>query len=402
MNRFRFLTAGESHGQALTAIIEGIPAGLELSESDIAAELRRRQRGYGRGGRMKIEKDRATILSGVRYGKTLASPIALLIENRDWLNWVNKMSVEPVAEAVEKLQMPRPGHADFAGMIKYRHDDLRNILERSSARETAVRVAVGAVARRFLSEFGIHIYGHVTRIGGIDSSRSALSLLSGPADQKFERLQNWRRLMDSVEACPVACADPVAAQQMVSAIDEAQIRGDSLGGAFEIVALNVPVGLGSHVHWDRRLDGLIGWAMLSINAMKGVEIGIGDQVSQLPGSRVHDEIFYNKTNGYHRLSNHAGGIEGGMSNGEPIIVRVIMKPLPTLASPLQSVDAVTLEPKSAFRERSDVCAVPAAVVVAEAMLAITLADSLMEKLGGDSIAEMQERFKELPHVPLGW
>jgi len=402
MNRIRFLTAGESHGRALTTIIEGIPAGLEISEEFIERELKRRQRGYGRGGRMKIESDRAQILSGVRYGKTLGSPISLLIENKDWPNWTVKMSITPVENPAEPLQMPRPGHADFAGMVKYQQDDLRNILERSSARETAMRVAVGAVAKKLLAEFGIKIFGHVLRIGPVCSSLSALNFLIGKKAKDPQTRSEWEAIMQQVEQSPVACADAAAVEKMISAIDQAKEKGDTLGGLIEVGATGVPVGLGSHVHWDRRLDGQIANAIMSINAIKAVDIGLGQGVAEIPGSQVHDQLYYEPEVGYYRSNNNAGGIEGGMSNGEPIVVRAAMKPLPTLASPLHSVDVATLESRQAFHERSDACAVPAAVVVAEAMLAIVLADALCTKLGGDSIAEMQKHFQGLPNVPLGW
>ena len=399
MNKIRFLTAGESHGQALMTILEGIPAGLDLTSKDIEDQLRRRQRGYGRGDRQKIEQDKAKIMTGVRYGKTLGSPIGLLLENKDWPNWTEKMSVEPVQNPVGPLQMPRPGHADFAGMVKYRHDDLRNILERSSARETAMRVAAGAVARKLLAEFGIEIFGQVIQIENIKSSKTALDVLSG---HHKDRVDHWRELLQQAEQSPVACADKQAESDIMARIDAAAEKGDTLGGIYEIVALNVPVGLGSHVHWDRRLDAWIAMAMMGINAMKSVEIGLGKGVADIPGSQVHDELFYKEPEGYYRLRNAAGGIEGGMSNGEPIIVRVAMKPLPTLSSPLRSVDAGSKMSKQAFRERSDVCAVPAAVVIAEAMLAIVLANALVDKIGGDSIAEMKIHYNGLPHVPLGW
>jgi chorismate synthase len=402
MDRIRFLTAGESHGQALVTVVEGLPAGLNLNEKAIERDMQRRQRGYGRGGRMKIEKDRARILSGVRYGSTLGSPVALLLENRDWVNWTEKMAVEFREDRVDALQMPRPGHADFAGMVKYRQDDLRNILERSSARETAMRVAVGAICRTFLATFGIRIYGHVIQIGSVSSNYTALSELSGKAARQSDTLERWAHTLDTVEAAPMACADPSAESEMIKLVDDAAERGDTLGGTYELVATGVPVGLGSHVHWDRRLDGIIAGAMLSINAMKSVDIGIGRKVADRPGSQVHDELFFDPEMGYYRSSNHAGGIEGGMTNGEPVVVRVSMKPLPTLSRPLQSVDAGSRQPRQAFRERSDVCAVPAAVVVGEAMLAIVLANALCEKLGGDSMPEMLGRFRELPHVPLGW
>ncbi len=402
MNKIRFLTAGESHGQALNTIIEGIPAGLELYETDIAKELKRRQRGYGRGGRMQIEKDYAKILSGVRYGRTLGSPISLLIENKDWPNWVEKMSVEPVENPVPKLQMPRPGHADFAGMVKYQHDDLRNLLERSSARETAMRVAAGAVARKLLSEFNIRIYGHVIRIGSVESETTAMDLLTGPKSRFEKQLQTWEQMMAVAEKSELACFDEKATQKMIPIIDAAKERGDTLGGIFEIVAVNVPVGLGSHIHWDRKLDGAIAGAMMSINAMKSVEIGLGAGVAEIPGSRVHDQIYYDEKDSFYRNTNHAGGVEGGMSNGEPIIVRVAMKPIPTLSQPLNSVDVGTKQAKQAFSERSDVCAVPAATVVGEAMLALVLANALCDKVGGDSVAEMKRNAGGLPSVPLGW
>ncbi len=395
MDKIRFLTAGESHGQALNTIIEGLPSGLELSAEDIAEQLRRRQRGYGRGGRMQIEKDRAEILSGVRYGKTLGSPISLLIYNKDWPNWTEKMSVDPVETPIPKLQMPRPGHADFAGMVKYRIDDLRNILERSSARETTMRVAAGAVARRMLKAFGINIYGHVVRIGRVASSFSAVSLTRQTPETEIAAL------FQKAEDSPMACADEQTSKDMMALVDEAKEKGDSLGGLYEVVATGLPVGLGSHVHWDRKLDAHIAYAMMSINAMKSVEIGMGRGVSEVFGSQVHDEIFYE--NGHFiRNHNHAGGIEGGMSNGEPIVVRVAMKPLPTMSTPLRSVDVGTRLPKDAHYERADSCAVPAAVVVGEAMLSLVLANALVDKIGGDSIDEMRKHFDTLPKAPLDW
>lgn len=396
MNKIRFLTAGESHGQALNTIIEGLPAGLPLSEDYIAQQLKRRQRGYGRGGRMDIEKDRAQILTGVRYGQTLGSPISLLIYNKDWPNWTHKMSVTPVEDPVDKLQMPRPGHADFAGMVKYRIDDLRNILERSSARETTMRVAAGAVARRLLEEFGINIYGHVLRIGAAATNFSAVNFTQQTPQSELEEY------FAKAEKSPVACADEKAEKAMIDLIDEGKEKGDSLGGVYEVVATGLPIGLGSHVHWDRKLDAHIAYAMMSINAMKSVEIGMGRGVGEVFGSQVHDEIFYDETKGFNRPRNHAGGVEGGMTNGEPVVVRVAMKPLPTMPSPLQSVDVNTKQPKEAHYERADVCAVPAAVVVAEAMLSLVLANALVDKIGGDSVAEMRTRFEDLPNAPLEW
>ncbi|MBN1466096.1 chorismate synthase [candidate division KSB1 bacterium] len=392
----RFLTAGESHGRALVTIVEGVPAGLPLSEEYIAAQLERRQRGYGRGGRMKIERDRARILTGIRYGRTLGSPISLLLDNKDWPNWTHKMSVTAVEDPVDKLQMPRPGHADFAGMVKYRTDDLRDILERSSARETAMRVAAGAIARRLLAEFQIKIWGHVVRIGSAATDFSASSFTRQAPQRELETF------FSRAEKSPVACADRVAEEKMIALIDQGKEKGESLGGLFEVVATGCPVGLGSHVHWDRKLDAHIAAAMMSINAIKSVEIGLGRDVAHLFGSQVHDEIFYDETKGFHRIRNHAGGIEGGMSNGEPIVARLAMKPLPTMSTPLRSVDLATKQAREAHYERADVCAVPAAVVVAEAMLAIVLANALIDKIGGDSLSEMQEHFKGLPNAPMEW
>lgn len=402
MNRFRYLTAGESHGPALTTIVEGVPAGLELSEENIRIDLARRQRGYGRGGRMKIEKDYAQIKSGVRYGLTLGSPISLFLENKDWPNWLNRMSAVPVEDSAEALQMPRPGHADYAGMVKYRTKDLRNILERSSARETTMRVAVGAIAKKVLAEFGINITSHVIRIASVVSPVSALNKTSGLVGGQNYDIRKWQNIIKSAEGSEMACADETTTKKMMALVDAAQESGDSLGGQFEVVATGVPVGLGSHVHWDRRLDGIIAMAMISINAMKAVEFGIGTQVGEIPGSQVHDELFYDDAAGYYRGSNKAGGFEGGMTNGEPVIIRVSMKPLPTLTTPLRSVDTGTKKAKQAFRERADVCAVPAAAVVGEAMLAIVLVDAMLEKIGGDSIDEMKQTFRNLPHVPMGW
>jgi chorismate synthase len=399
MDKIRFLTAGESHGQALTVILEGCPAGLNLNEEHIQQQLQRRQRGYGRGGRMQIERDQARILSGVRYGQTLGSPISLLIENKDWPNWMQKMSVAPVAEPEKPLQMPRPGHADFAGMIKYQQKDLRNILERSSARETTARVAAGAIARQLLAEFGIHIYGHVTKIGGLSCPDEAVKKVHDVI--RAGESTELAAMIAGIENSPVACADEQSGRQMMSLIDRLKDQGDSAGGQYEVIASGVPVGLGSHVHWDRRLSSRIMGALGSINATKAVEIGMGTTVADRPGSQVHDELFYHPSKGYYRRTNNAGGIEGGMSNGDLIVIRLSMKPLPTLSRPLQSVDVATHEPKEAFSERADVCAVPAAVVVAEAMLALVLADALSEKLGGDSIAEMKKNFSGLPDAPMG-
>ena len=377
MNRLRFLTAGESHGKCLTAIVEGIPVGLSVSEDDVAYQLRRRQKGHGRGGRMTIEQDEAQIISGVRHGLTIGSPITMLIENREWEKWKDVMSVRPVAQKVELVTHPRPGHADLAGVVKYGLSDIRPILERSSARETAARVAVGAIARRLLEEFGVLIHSHTVSIG--------------------ERRANVPEAIDwdRVEASAVRCADAQAEEGMVAAIDEAASAGDSLGGVFELVATGVPVGLGSHVHWDRRLDGRIAQAIMSINAVKGVEIGSGFGNASLRGSQVHDAIAVGNGSPYwwQRASNHAGGVEGGISNGESVVVRGMVKPVPTLRRPLSSIDIVSGEPAEAHFERSDVCIVPAAGVIGEAMLAIVLADAFLEKFGGDALQEIRRNYR---------
>jgi len=373
---FRFLTAGESHGRALTAIVEGVPAGLALDEEHIARDLKRRQGGYGRGRRMQIEQDRAEILSGVRHGFTMGSPISLLIWNRDWENWKEIMSISPTAKAVEPVTRLRPGHADLAGAMKYAQEDVRPILERASARETAARVAVGAVARRLLEEFGIEIHSHTVGIGG-------------NCAKTIEKI-DWAR----VESSAVRCADAEAEKAMMAAIDQAKEAGDSLGGVFQVIASGVPIGLGSHVQWDRRLDGRIAQAIMSINAVKGVEIGAGFSLAGLRGSQAHDIIEFDKAKRkWRHATNRAGGIEGGMSNGEPIVVNAVVKPIPTLAKPLPSVDLKTGEVVQAHVERSDVCVVPAAGVIGEAMLAIVLADAMMEKFGGDHLKETMRNYK---------
>jgi chorismate synthase len=371
MTRFRFLTAGESHGRGLTVIIEGMPAGLSLDEEYIARDLRRRQAGYGRSPRMRVEQDRAEILSGVRHGLTIGSPITLLIWNRDWENWKEAMSVSPPEQEVQPLTRPRPGHADLAGVTKYGLEDIRPILERSSARETAARVAAGAVARRFGEEFGIEIRSHTVAIGG------EWVQLQGPID--------WQR----VEKSPVRCADAEAERAMMAAIDEATSAGDTVGGIFEVIATGVPIGLGSHAHWDRRLDGRIAQIIMSINSVKGVEIGVGFGLANLKGSQAHDLIEVSDKPPYpwRHATNRAGGIEGGISNGEPIVIRAVVKPIPTLAKPLDSVDLSTKASVKAHFERSDVCAVPAAGLIGEAMLAIVLTDAILEKFGGDNIKE---------------
>ncbi len=373
----RFLTAGESHGRCLVAIIEGVPAGLGISAEDIDLQLGRRQKGYGRGERMKIEQDRVQILAGVRGGKTLGSPISLLVENRDWDNWKDAMSPSSI-EKGRKVTRPRPGHADLAGAIKYNQRDIRNILERASARETAIRVAIGAIARKLLAEFDIEIFSHVIKIGKSEVVPSSLA--------------NWEEIRERAENSPLRCADKIAEGEMIEEIDRAKEEGDSLGGIFEVVVLNPPIGLGSHTHWDRRLDGRLAQALMSIPAIKGVEIGLGFQVADRRGSQIHDEIFYRK-GGFYRRSNNAGGLEGGITNGEPIILRAAMKPIPSLSKPLHSIDIETKESFEATKERADVCAVPAAGVVGEAVVTIEIAEAMLEKFGGDSLDEMKNNFR---------
>ncbi len=367
----RFLTAGESHGKGLTALLEGIPAGLSISEADITADLKRRQGGYGRGGRMQIEQDYAEIISGVRHGLTIGSPISMLIRNQDWENWQEKMSISPVDSEIEPVTKLRPGHADLPGVAKYNFNDIRPILERASARETAARVAVGAVCRKFLAEFGIEIHSHVTSIGGC---------CAYPGETV-----DW----EQVEGSPVRCADRDAEKEMISAIDAAKEAGDSLGGTFEVVAGGVPIGLGSHIQWDRRISGKIAQAIMSIQAIKGVEIGAGFAVADLRGSQAHDEIMP----GLKRPTNWAGGLEGGMTNGQPIVVQAAVKPIATIPSSLSSIDLRTGEAVKAHVERADACVVPAAGVIGEAMLGFVLAEAVLEKFGGDHIEETLRNFR---------
>jgi chorismate synthase len=382
---FRYLTAGESHGPQLTAIIEGLPAGVSILADGINRDLARRQQGYGRGGRMKIETDTVEILSGVRWGETLGSPLTLVVRNRDWENWSDKMSPLPEErDPTIAVTRPRPGHADLTGALKYDHTDVRNVLERSSARETAVRVAVGAVAKQLLGAFGIRVGGYVTEIGGVSAPPPALP---------FEEL--WQAAAES----ELFCCDRAVDEPMKQAIDAAKAAGDTLGGVVEVQVTGCPPGLGSYTHWDRKLDARLAMALMSIQAIKGVEVGMGFAVAEQPGSRVHDEIFHDaarsksgSTTPYYRLSNNAGGIEGGMSNGEPIVVRAAMKPIPTLYKPLRSVDMRTHEAFEAAVERSDTCAVPAALVVAEAVVAIEIAAAFLEKFGGDSLVEIRRNY----------
>ncbi|MFC0189331.1 chorismate synthase [Fictibacillus aquaticus] len=380
----RYLTAGESHGPQLTAILEGVPAGLELLADDINTELSRRQKGHGRGRRMQIEKDQAVISSGVRHGLTLGSPITLTVENKDFTHWTKIMGAEPIdpgeeAEVKRKVTKPRPGHADLNGAIKYGHRDMRNVLERSSARETTVRVAAGAVAKKFLSQLGITVAGHVLEIGGVKAENTS-----------YDSIQ---QLQETTEASPVRCLDEEAGVKMMKAIDDAKANGDSIGGIVEVVVEGMPVGVGSYVHYDLKLDAKLAAAIMSINAFKGAEIGIGFEAARQPGSQVHDEILWNENDGYTRKTNNAGGFEGGMTTGMPIVVRGVMKPIPTLYKPLQSIDIETKEPFAASIERSDSCAVPAASVVAEAVVAWELAAAVASQFGIDNMETIRENIK---------
>lgn len=374
-----FLTAGESHGRCLIGIVEGIPSGLMVIENDINRELIRRQKGFGRGSRMEIEEDRVEILSGVRWGKTLGSPIAILIQNKDWSNWNKTMSVSTDhSGSSSPITRPRPGHADLSGVIKYGHKDIRDVLERSSARETAMRVALGAIAKKLLAEFGIRIISHVIEIGGVKAD-----ITNGLSLEEIEK---------KAEASDVRCADSKATKRMIQKIKEIMDKGDSLGGIIEIITSRPPVGLGSYVQWNKRIDARLAKAIMSIQAIKGVEIGLGFQMADKYGSEVHDQIFYDRSR-FYRKTNRGGGIEGGMTNGEDIILRAVMKPIPTLRKPLKSVDFITKETFEATYERSDVCAVPSAGVVCEAMVALELANAMTEKFGEDSIEEMKRNYK---------
>ena len=375
MPALEWVTAGESHGKGLTAVVSGVPAGLPLEARHVNVDMARRQKGYGRGGRMKIESDAVEFLSGVRAGVTLGSPISMWIQNRDWKNWSQVMSPEPDAATDRRtLTRPRPGHADLVGGVKYNHQDLRNVLERASARETAARSAVGGIAKRLLSEFGVEIFSAVLQIGPVK------------ADADVSALENNRDFDDS----PLRCPDKEAEQEMMEYINNRQRQGDTCGGVAAVVARGVPIGLGSHTAWDRKLDGRIAQAMMSIQAIKGVSIGEGMRVAGVPGSEAHDEIFYNnEARAFYRKTNRAGGLEGGVTNGMPVVALIAMKPISTLARPLQSVDVQTKEPFIAQKERTDSCAVPAAGVVGEAMMAIVLAQAWLEKFGGDSLSEVR-------------
>lgn len=377
----RFLTAGESHGKCLIAIIENIPAGLEISTDYINFHLARRQKGFGRGDRQKIEKDRVEILSGVRHGLTLGSPITLKIENKDWENWKDIMTPHLLTTNFQpSITSPRPGHADLPGFIKYNFSDIRNVLERASARETSIRVAVGSFARKLLDEFNIKIYSWVTQIG------------NQRIKSNIQKSKNYEELFNKAETSSVRCPDKKTEERMIELIQKSKEDGDTLGGIFEVVVTGVPVGLGTYAHWDRRLDGKLSQAIISIPAIKGVEIGLGFRSAKLPGSKVHDEIFYKDKN-FFRKTNNAGGLEGGISNGEPIIIRAAMKPISTLRKGLMSVDIKTKKKVISHYERSDVCAVPSASVVAEAVVAIEIANAMQEKFGGDSINEMKRNYR---------
>jgi len=423
--KLRYLTAGESHGKALSCIIEGVPAGLSISEKNINKDLSRRQKGYGRGGRMKIESDSVQILSGVRWGKTLGSPISLLIENKDWANWQDVMSPEnpPLPPFVKGGQRgdfskggmggfvtrPRPGHADLSGAIKYNTHDIRDILERSSARETAARVAAGAIAKKFLYEFNIQIISYVTEIGGITLQNTEPACRAGRHRTQNTDIKTFLSMFKKAESSPVRCPDKNAEKKIIDKISGAMKKGDSLGGVFEVVVTGAPVGLGSYSQWDRRLNARLAYALMGIQAIKGVEAGLGFEMARRSGSEVMDEIFYRAQNteyrtqttkettqttgGFYRKTNNAGGIEGGISNGMPIMLRAAMKPIPTLKSPLSSVDIVSKKAFKAVYERSDVCAVPAASVIGEAVVAFVIADSFLGKFGGDSMEEVKRNYK---------
>jgi len=383
----RLITAGESHGPGLTCIVEGLPAGLQLRPEDLNADMARRQLGHGRGGRMKIERDAAEVTAGVRHGRTLGGPIALQVANRDYANWEERMSPWPVDAEVAEVHLPRPGHADLVGTQKYKQTDVRNILERASARETAARVAGGALCKAFLGALGVEIYSHVVQIASVHAPTGERPLT--PDD------------FAAVDSSPVRCLDAETTKAMVREIDELRKANESLGGVFEVQAFGLIPGLGSHISWEERLDGRLAMAICSIQAIKGMAIGDGFAVAGVPGSRAHDEIFFSSERGYYRQTNRSGGLEGGMTTGEPLIVRGAMKPLPTLTKPLRSVDTATHEPAQALRERTDSCTVPAAGVVGEAMVALVLADAYRAKFGGDHIDDVLEAVRAYEER-IGW
>ncbi|HEY4812466.1 MAG TPA: chorismate synthase [Solirubrobacteraceae bacterium] len=372
----RLITAGESHGPGLTCIVEGLPAGLELSAEDLNRDMARRQLGHGRGGRMKIERDSAEVTAGVRHGRTLGGPVALQVANRDYANWEERMNPWPVAEEVPEVHLPRPGHADLVGTQKYKHSDVRNILERASARETAARVAGGGLCKAFLRAVGVSVHSHVIQIASVHAPAYARPLT---ADDFAD-----------VDRSAVRCLDGEASKAMVREIDQLRKANESLGGVFEVQAFGLVPGLGSHISWEERMDGRLAMAICSIQAIKGASIGDAFTIAGVPGSQAHDEIFYSEARGYYRETNHAGGLEGGMTNGLPLIVRGAMKPLPTLTKPLRSIDTETHAPAQALRERTDSCTVPAAGVVGEAMVALVLADAYRRKFGGDHIDDVRQ------------
>ena len=378
LKRLQFLTSGESHGRGLLGILDGLPAGIDISEKYINHQLKRRQMGHGRGGRMKIEKDQAQIFGGIRHGKTIGSPLGILIDNLDWENWTKKMSVEPVNEKIKPVTLPRPGHADLAGVHKYEFNDIRNVLERSSARETTMRVALGSVCRKLLEDIGIFIGSRVVQIHDVKD------------EQKYNLSPTV--MNSNADDSPVRCLDKNSEKEMVSVIDKAKKAGDSVGGIFEVIATGVPYGLGSYSQWNNKLQARISTMMMSINAFKGIEIGTGFKSATKFGSQVHDEIGY-ENGKFTRYSNNAGGIEGGMSNAQPIVLWMSMKPISTLIKPLRSVDIATHEKKNAHKERTDSCAVPAASVVSESMLCIILLDALLEKFGGDTMNQLKSHMK---------
>jgi chorismate synthase len=384
--RFRFTTAGESHGPGLVAVVEGLPAGLELRPEDLNTDMARRQLGHGRGGRMKIEKDSAEVTAGVRHGKTLGSPVAMWIVNRDYQNWVERMNPWPVDADVPEVHLPRPGHADLSGMQKYGHTDVRNVLERASARETAARVAAGALAKAFLRSVGVEVRSHVLQIGAVEAPRRDDLVVDD---------------FEGVDESPVRCINSDASDAMVAEIDRARKANESLGGVFEVRVFGLVPGLGSHISWEERLDGRLAQAILSIHAMKGAEVGNGYALAGIPGSQAHDEIFWSEERGYYRETNRAGGVEGGMTSGQPLVVTGAMKPLPTLTKPLRSVDTDTKEPAAALKERTDSCTVPAAGVVGEAMVAIVLASAYREKFGGDHIDDVVDAVRRY-RDRIGW
>ena len=380
LSKLKFLTAGESHGKGLLGVLDGMPAGLDISEDYIDAQLSRRQMGHGRGGRMKIEKDHGEIWSGVRHGKTLGSPVGILVENKDWKNWTKKMSIEPVKESTKRVTLPRPGHADLAGIQKYGANDIRNILERSSARETTMRVALGSVCRKFIEEFGIEVGSRVVQIhDAIDNEPIPKDITPNQLNQRADQ-------------SPVRCLNKEIETLMIKAIDNAKSNGDSVGGIFQVIATGLPYGLGSPMQWDSKLQAKISGMMMSVNAFAGIEIGSGFNKAEKLGSEVHDEIGWDDEK-YIRYSNNAGGIEGGMSNAQPILIRMAMKPIATLIKPLRSIDIDSKEKRLAHKERTDSCAVPAASIIAESMLCFVLADAIIEKFGGDSIEQLKAHMK---------